>query len=118
MLFTDIIKSNKEFSRVYKKGRYCTNEFICVYYLRNNTPYNKLGITVSKKLGNAVERNRAKRIIRAAYRESERSLPLGYDLVAVARAGIKGKKSTDIKRFFVSNLNADINRSFKKGKKQ
>lgn len=111
MLFTDVIKTNKEFSRAYKKGRYCVCDSVCVYYLKNSSPYNKLGITTPKKLGNAVVRNRARRIIRAAYRECEQDIPLGYDLVVVARNGISDKKSTDIKEFFMSRLLKDMCRN-------
>lgn len=118
MLFTDVIKTNKEFSRAYKKGRFCVCDSVCVYYLKNSSPYNKLGITTPKKLGNAVIRNRARRIIRAAYRECEQYIPLGYDLVVVARNGIIDKKSTDIKRFFLKRLIRDIRcNENKKGKK-
>ena len=113
MLFTDVIKTNKEFSRAYKKGRFCVCESVCVYYLKNSTPYNKLGITTSKKLGNAVIRNRARRIIRAAYRECEKYIPLGYDFIVVARTEIIDKKSTDIKRFFMGKLIKDISKNEK-----
>ena len=119
MLFTDVIKTNKEFSRAYKKGRFCVCNSVCVYYLKNSSPYNKLGITTPKKLGNAVVRNRARRIIRAAYRECEQNIPLGYDLVVVARDGIIDKKSTDIKSFFINRLINDIRRNEnKKGVKR
>lgn len=111
MLFTEVIKTNKEFSKVYKKGRFCVCESVCVYYLKNSTPYNKLGITTPKKLGNAVVRNRARRIIRAAYRESEQYIPLGYDLVVVARNGIVDKKSSDIKSFFMKRLINDMRKN-------
>ncbi len=108
MLFTTVMKSNRDFSRAYKKGRFCASDEVCAYYLINRTPYNKLGITTSKKLGNAVERNRARRIIRAAYRLCESKLPLGYDIVIVARQGIKDKKSTDIEKFLESRLIFDM----------
>ncbi len=111
MLFTTVMKSNKEFSRAYNKGRYCVSREVCVYYIRNSSPFNKLGITTSKKLGNAVQRNRARRIIRAAYRLSEEFIPIGFDMVVVARSGIIGKKSTDIERFFKGRLPDEIRRS-------
>lgn len=111
MLFTTVMKSNRDFSRAYKKGRFCACKEVCAYYTANRTPYNKLGITTSKKLGNAVVRNRARRLIRAAYRLSESALPLGYDIVIVAREGIKDKKSTDIERFLKSRLVTDMKKS-------
>ena len=114
MLFTNVIKKNKEFVLAYRRGNRCVNSAVCVYYYKNKTPYNALGITVGKKLGNAVERNRAKRIIRAAYRLSEKEIPLGYNIVIVAREGIAFKKSSDLERFFktrlVSQMRKDENR--------
>lgn len=65
--------------------------------------YNRIGITVSKKLGNAVFRSRAKRIIREALRQTEREMPLkkGNLLVFVARMSIAGKKTGDVKQDMV-----------------
>lgn len=59
----------------------------------NRLCYTRFGITAGKKVGGAVERNRAKRILRAAYRKNELILPIGYDIVAIARPDIVGKKS-------------------------
>ena len=67
-----------------------------MYVRKNNKPYNMLGITVSKKVGNAVKRNRAKRIIRQAYRDNEIFMPLGVDMVIVARASACRVKSSVI----------------------
>ena len=62
-----------------------TPEFI-MYYRKNRLHTNRLGITVSKKIGHAVERNRAKRVIREAYRLCEDRIKNGYDFVFVARS--------------------------------
>ena len=59
---------------------------------------NRLGITVTKKLGGAVCRNRAKRVIRAAYREASADIRRGFLIVISARGAIIGKKSTDVAR--------------------
>jgi ribonuclease P protein component len=82
---------------------------LAAYYVQNNSPENKVGISVSKKIGNAVERNRAKRIIRAAYRLCEDKFPIGYDIVFVARPAINDKKMQDISGFFHKRLIADMN---------
>lgn len=104
MLFTLTINENKNFLFLYKKGKTCVGKAVAVYYKRNNRPYNRLGITASKKIGNAVLRNRAKRVIRAAYRESEAVLPIGFDIVIVARAAATGVKSYTIKKFMRERL--------------
>ena len=108
MLFTQTIKNNKIFTALFKKGKFTSCGFIVVYYRTNNLPFNRLGITTGKKVGNAVERNRARRIIRAGYRISEAELPIGFDIVIVARADIRGRKSTDIEKFLKTRLNKEL----------
>ncbi len=110
MLFTEIIKENKVFSGCYK-SRFVSCRFMTCYYRFNKLPYNRMGITAGKKVGGAVERNRAKRIIRAAYRLTEQDFPIGCDLVFVARDSIEGKKCEDIIRFFKNKAIAEINKN-------
>lgn len=74
-----------------------------------------MGITVGKKIGKAVERNRAKRIIRAAYRLCEKDFPIGIDVVFVARQDIKDKKTDDIVGFFKNRAVKAVNRTLKDG---
>ncbi len=92
------LKLNKEFKRAYYRGKFKAYPAIVTYIVKNNLPYNRVGITVSKKIGNAVVRNRSRRIIKAAYQRvvKEKLLPKGYDVVLVARAAIVGKKSDQI----------------------
>lgn len=104
MLFTLTINENKNFLFLYKKGQTCVGKAVAVYYKKNNRPYNRLGITASKKIGNAVKRNRAKRVIRAAYSDVELTLPIGFDIVIVARAAATGVKSYNIKKFLRDRL--------------
>ena len=110
MLFTIQLKDTKGFMRAFKKGAHVSSGMVTVYFLPNRTPYSRLGISVSKKIGCAVERNRAKRILRAAYRECECLMPIGYDVIFVARQGINDKKSTDRVRFIKSRLIKEINK--------
>lgn len=104
MLFTDVIKDNKIFIKCFRNGSFASCEFITAYFIPNKSPYNRIGIAVSKKNGNAVERNRIKRIIRAAYRLNEDKFPIGYDIVFAARNDIAEKKSGDIERFINERL--------------
>lgn len=79
------LKKNYEFMRLYKKGRFFAGKYIVLYVLRNYTINNRLGITVNKKVGKSVKRNRLKRLIKECYRHYEDSVKNGCDLVFVAR---------------------------------
>ena len=63
----EIIKDNKVFLRLYKKGKYIIGKTVVVYFRKNGTNENRVGITTTKKVGNSVKRSRARRVIRAAY---------------------------------------------------
>lgn len=93
---TITLKLNKDFRKLYFNAKYKSNKFIVTYLIKNNKNINRIGITTSKKIGNAVVRNRSKRIIRAAFLELEKSLPLGYDFVFVARNEIVNLKSYNV----------------------
>ena len=84
MLYTVVMRENKDFLNMYKKGRYITSKYSVIYVKPNNRPFNRFGITAGKKIGNAVARNRAKRLIRLAYQKAEVKLPVGIDIVIVA----------------------------------
>lgn len=79
------IKLNKEFRRLYYKGGSFVSDVLVLYTLKNRNEGNRLGITVSKKMGKAVVRNRVRRKIRESYRLLEDKIPAGYDLCFVAR---------------------------------
>ena len=68
------IKNNREFVRVYKKGKFFAGKYIVLYILQNGLNINRLGITASKKTGNSVKRNRIKRLIRENYRLNEETV--------------------------------------------
>lgn len=95
MLYTEILNNNRDFLTLYKKGKFFASKYSVIYVRTNGRPFNRLGITAGKKVGNAVHRNRAKRLIRLAYRESEVELPVGIDLVIVARSHICTVKSQE-----------------------
>ena len=79
------IKSNREFTRVYKKGKFFAGKYIVLYMLPNGLNINRLGITASKKAGKSIRRNRIKRLIKENYRLNEEFVRSGFDLVFVAR---------------------------------
>ncbi|MBO5725957.1 MAG: ribonuclease P protein component [Clostridia bacterium] len=100
------LRLNKEFRRVYGRGKSFVDGAVVTYVLGNRTDKNRVGITVSKKLGSAVLRNRAKRLLTAAFFECLPNLKDGYDIVFVARSKIFRKKSYDVanimKKHFIS----------------
>ena len=87
------LKENYSFRRAYKKGKSYVSPYFVIYAVKNRRGI-RLGITVSKKLGCAVKRNRAKRVITAAFRDCLPNIPSGYDFVIVARTRILNEKST------------------------
>ena len=82
---TQPIKLNKDFRRLYRNGKSEAGGFVVVYMKPNKRGCNRVGFTVSKQLGNAVMRNRTKRLMRESYRLMEDRLNIGYDMIIVAR---------------------------------
>jgi len=85
MKFTSSLKKNHEFKRLYNKGQSAASQCVVVYCRRNGRAENRLGITVSTKLGGAVQRNRIRRRLKEIYRLNEDHITAGYDIVLVAR---------------------------------
>ena len=88
MKFTGTLQKNAAFKRVYSNGKSAADRYLVLYAMLNEKPggINRLGISVSKKVGCAVVRNRVKRRVRESYRLAEPGVLTGYDLVFVARA--------------------------------
>jgi ribonuclease P protein component len=105
MLHSVSLNENKDFRRLYKAGKSLVHSALVIYYSKNKLGVSRIGITVSKKVGNAVIRNRVKRIIVEAYRSLERLTPVGYDYVFVARGRAVKLKSTELARFISVMLN-------------
>ncbi len=96
MRITEPLKQNREFKRLYARGKSAASPFLVVYCRRARGEKNRLGITVGVKLGNAVVRNRMRRRIREAYRLSEGSFLPGYDIVIVARFRAVGARFEEL----------------------
>lgn len=75
-----------DFRRLYHRGKSFADPVLVTYVMKNRTGICRIGITTSKKIGNAVSRNRARRIIRAAYSLLEEKIEGNYDFVFVARS--------------------------------
>jgi len=85
MRCTTSLTRNYEFKRLYSKGKNAASKCTVLYCARNGTSENKLGITVSTKLGGAVQRNRIRRRLKEIYRLNEHTFRTGYNIVLVAR---------------------------------
>ena len=100
------LKINKEFRRVYGRGKSQVTPFVVSYVMRQKGEKARLGITVSKKIGSAVMRNRAKRVITAGFRECLPHINGGCDIVLVARTRIVKVKSYDVSAALKAHLKA------------
>lgn len=99
MMFTDIMTKNKDFQACYHQGTCVVSGFVIIYARKNRLPINRLGITTGKKLGSAVCRSRARRLIRQAWRENEAAAPIGLDIVIVARHRLLEIKSGQLSHY-------------------
>ncbi len=86
------LKNNRNFQNVYKNGRSYANKYLVMYVLENRTDINRVGISVSKKVGNSIVRHRLTRLIRESVRLNCEKIQTGYDIVIIARVNLKGKK--------------------------
>lgn len=100
------LNENTAFQRAYYRGKSSAKPALVVYVLKNRVGICRVGITTSKKIGNAVERNRSRRIIRAAFQSvaKEYSISGNYDLVFVARNKTKYLKTPQVEKAMVEVL--------------
>jgi len=117
MLYTTTINNNKDYLSIYKKAEYTAGKYVVIYVRKNNLPFNRLGITAGKKVGGAVERNRAKRLIRQVYRTHEIELPVGIDIVIVARNALTEIKCQILDGYMVKKGIPEIKRIAERFKK-
>lgn len=89
MKFSESLKKNSDFQKVYNEGKSYANRYLVMYVLQNGSGHNRLGISVSKKVGNSVVRHRVKRLVKEAYRLNEDMFCQGLDIVAIARVTAK-----------------------------
>ena len=82
---SESLKNTQQFNHVYKNGKYYANKYLVMYVLKNDLPFNRVGISVSKKVGNSVVRHRLTRLVRESYRLHEEIFNNGLDIVVVVR---------------------------------
>ena len=80
---SESLKNTQQFNHVYKNGKYYANKYLVMYVLENELSVNRIGISVSKKVGNSVVRHRMTRLVRESYRLHEDIFNSGLDIVVV-----------------------------------
>ena len=90
------IKKNEEFREIYHSGKSYANKYLVMYVKKSESETGRLGISVSKKVGNSVVRHRIARLIRESYRLNESKFHSGWDIVVIARQGAKGRNYFEI----------------------
>lgn len=85
MQFSESLKNNQQFRFVYNNGRSYANKYFIMYVKENGLDKNRIGISVSKKVGNSVVRHRITRLVRESYRLHESVFNSGLDMVIIAR---------------------------------
>jgi ribonuclease P protein component len=98
MLKPNVLRKKKDFSTIYNKGKSIGERYVVLFYRKNNLAYNRTAFLASKKVGNSVSRNRARRLMKESYREFEKNLDNGYDLIWIARNTIGNLKCADVKK--------------------
>ena len=93
------LKKNLHFKNVYKRGQSIADKYIVIYYVKNNLDVTRVGFTASKKVGNSVKRNRARRLMKESFRKLSYSYcKNGYDIVVIARVAIKDATLKDVEK--------------------
>jgi ribonuclease P protein component len=93
---TESLKSNNDYKLIYRTAKSYANKYLVMYVKKNKLNINRLGISVSKKVGNSVVRHRITRLIRESYRLSEMNILIGFDIIVVARADASGRTYNEI----------------------
>ncbi len=97
----EVLTGSREFGAVYNKGKSVGDRYVVLFYKKNGLPYTRTGFLASKKVGNAVMRNRARRLMKESVRLMD-PLPAGYDIIFIARNTIEGKSCKEVQRSIAS----------------
>jgi ribonuclease P protein component len=101
MKYSESLKKNRDFKLVYRTGTSYANRYLVMYVRENQLEKNRIGVSVSKKVGNSVVRHRLCRLMRESYRLHEEIFHRGLDIVVVARVNAKGRTFREIESAFL-----------------
>lgn len=94
----EVLRGSKNFSAVYKKGKSVGDRYVVIFYKKNGLSYNRTAFLASKKVGNAVARNRARRLMKESVRQMAPIKETGYDIIFIARNTANKQKCADVKK--------------------
>ena len=83
MLKPNVLRKKKDFSTLYSRGKSVGDKYVVLFYKKNGLTYNRVAFLASKKVGNSVFRNRARRLMKESFRELEKEFRIGYDLIII-----------------------------------
>ena len=95
------IRKSDDFKNVYENGKSYANKYLVMYVVKSGREENRLGISVSRKVGNSVVRHRIARLLRESFRLNNERFHSGWDIVVIARMTAKGKNYHDIESAFL-----------------
>ena len=98
MLKKEILRKKSDFDAIYRAGKSVPDRYVVLFLRKNDLPYSRTAFLASKKVGNSVQRNRAKRLMRESYRLNEDKFSAGYDIIFIARNTINGRKLRDVEK--------------------
>ena len=98
MLKKEVLRKKDDFNAVYKAGKSVPDRYIVLFYKKNDLPYSRTAFLASKKVGNSVQRNRAKRLMKESYRHNLNRFRSGFDLIFIARNTFNGRKFSDVEK--------------------
>lgn len=104
MLKKDILRRKDDFSLIYKRGKSIGERYIVLFYKKNGLSYNRIAFLASKKVGNSVQRNRARRLMKENYRFLKDDIKVGYDLIFIARNTINDRKANEVNKSMYNAL--------------
>ena len=104
MLKKEVLRRNDDFASIYKRGKSIGDRYVVLFYRQNGLGYNRTAFLASKKVGNSVIRNRAKRLMKESYRNCVSTVKTGFDIIVIARNTIIGKKQPEVEKSLASAL--------------
>jgi len=105
MLKPNVLRKKKDFSTLYSRGKSVGDKYVVLFYKKNGLTYNRVAFLASKKVGNSVFRNRARRLMKESYRELQNEFRIGFDLIIIGRNTINGVKCQEVFKSLKSAAN-------------
>jgi ribonuclease P protein component len=96
LLKPDVLRDQRDFNKLYSKGKSVHSRYLVLIYIRNGFSFNRYAFLASKKVGNSVKRNRARRLMKESFRAYREEVKQGFDILFIARNTIDGVKCAEV----------------------